>query len=165
VLLQGNGDGTFNRIGEFYVGPISRGAVVADFNGDGMSDIAVLNDDNNFNVDYVSFVTVMQNSTQPVSVSPLQWHFGSVAVGSDLMKTVILTNNQSTSLAIKSITLGGADPGDFGQTSNCGTKRKAGWDCTIKVTFTPTTTGVRTATLNIKDAAGTQVVQLRGTGR
>ena len=45
VLLQGNGDGTFNRIGEFYVGATSHAAVVADFNGDGTPDIAVLNDD------------------------------------------------------------------------------------------------------------------------
>jgi hypothetical protein len=42
---------------------------------------------------------------------------------------------------------------------------KGGWDCTITVTFTPTVTGARSATLNIKDAVGTQVVQLSGTGK
>ena len=80
-LLAGNGDGTLNRIGEFYVGPISRGAVVADFNGDGMPEIAVLNDNNNFAVDYISFVTVMQNSTHPVSVSPLSLNYGTTQCG------------------------------------------------------------------------------------
>src|ERR1035441_8536442 len=63
VLLQGNGNGTFNRIGEFYVGATSRDAVVADFNGDGMPDIAVLNDDDFAVANLISFVTVMPNST------------------------------------------------------------------------------------------------------
>ena len=59
--------------GIFYVGAVSAGAVVADFNGDGMPDIAVLNNDNlgAGNNSYSNFVTVMQNSSQPVSVSPL----------------------------------------------------------------------------------------------
>ena len=38
---------------------------------------------------------------------------------------------QSTSLAISGITLSGTDPGDFSEASNCGSSRKAGWDCTI----------------------------------
>src|SRR5208337_2176727 len=155
VSLQGNGDGTFNRIGEFYVGATSHAAVVADFNGDGTPDIAVLNDDDFGVGTYISFVTVMFNSTKPVSVSPLSVNYGSVTVGSYKLKTVILTNNQTTSLKIDSITLGGADPGDFSDTSNCGKSRKPGWECTIKVTFTPTTTGQRTATLNSKDSVGT----------
>jgi len=177
AVLEGNGDGTFTRLGEyylkqlnawmggFYVGSTSRGAVVADFNGDGTPDIAVLNADNYAIGDYVTFVTVMFNATQPVSVSPLNLNFGTVTVNSKKMKTVILTNNQTTSLKITSITLGGADPGDFSQTSNCGKALKAGFECTIKVTFTPTTTGQRTATLNIKDSVGTQTVQLSGTGQ
>ncbi len=92
-------------------------------------------------------------------------NYGSVTVGAKKAETVILTNDQKTSLAITSITLGGTDPGDFSEKSNCGTSRKAGWDCTITVTFTPTVTGARTATLNIKDAVGTQTVQLTGTGK
>jgi len=160
VLLEGNGDGTFNRIGDFYVGPTGRGAVVADFNGDGMPDIAVLNNNTAYVVDYVSFVTVMHNSTQPVSVSPLSLNFGSVAVGASKPLTVILTNDQSTSLTISSITVGGADPGDFSAKSNCGTRRLPGFDCTITLTATPTVAGARTATLSIVDAVGTQTVQL-----
>ncbi len=162
VVLQGNGDGTFNRIGAFYVGEVSAGAAIADFNGDGMPDIAVLNNDNYGagNSSWVNFVTVMQNSTQPVSVSPLNLNFGSVAVGSSKSLTIILTNNQSTSLVIDSIAISGANASDFTATSNCGTSRKAGWECTITVKFTAPVLGVQTATLSIKDSAGTQTVQL-----
>jgi FG-GAP-like repeat/Abnormal spindle-like microcephaly-assoc'd, ASPM-SPD-2-Hydin/FG-GAP repeat len=159
AMLEGNGDGTFNRIGEFYVGPTGRGAVVADFNGDGMPDIAVLNNNNLYTVDYVSFVTVMLNSTQPVSVSPLTLNFGSVAVGASKSLTVILTNNQSSTLTINSIAAA-SGTGDFTASSNCGTSRKAGWECTITVKFTPKALGAQTGTLTIKDSAGTQTVQL-----
>jgi hypothetical protein len=107
----------------------------------------------------------MFNSTQPVSVSPLKVNYASVTVGAKKAETVILTNNQKTSLAITSVTLGGTDPGDFSETNTCGTSRKAGWDCTITVDFKPTATGARSATLTIKDGAGTQTVQLAGTGK
>ena len=159
VLLQGNGDGTFNRVGEFYVGATSHAAVAADFNGDGTPDIAVLNDDDFADVTYISFVTVMQNSTQPVSVSPLSLNFGSVAVGASKSLTVILTNNQSTTLTINSITTA-SGTGDFTASSNCGTSRKAGWECTITVKLTPKALGAQTGTLTIKDSASTQTIQL-----
>jgi len=159
VLLQGNGDGTFNRLGEFYVGATSRAAVVADFNGDGMPDIAVLNDDDFGVVTNISFVTVMQNSTQPVSVSPLSLNFGSVKVGTNKSLTAVLTNDQSSTLTINSVTTA-SGTGEFTATQNCGTSRKSGWECTITVKFTPKALGAQTGTLTIQDSAGTQTVQL-----
>ena len=159
ALLQGNGNGTFTPTEFYYTGTGAVGAAVADFNGDGMLDVALLNKGNS------TFVSLLLNSTQPVSISPLNLNFGSVTVGSKKPETVILTNNQKTSLSITSYTLGGTDPGDFTEKSTCGTSRKPGWDCTITVTFTPTATGARSATLSIKDAAGTQTVQLSGTGK
>jgi hypothetical protein len=161
AILQGNGDGTFTSSLSFYTGRSTTSAVVADFNGDGMPDIALVET----GLFVPDFLSVMFNSTQPVSVSPLKLNYGSVTVGAKKPETVILTNNQKTSLAITSVTVSGTDPGDFAAKSACGTSRKAGWDCTITVTFTPTVTGVRTATLSIKDAVGTQTVTLTGTGK
>jgi len=158
AVLQGNGDGTFTSAQFLYSGRSTSSAVVADFNGDGMPDVALVDTT-------PDFVSVMLNSTQPVSISPLNVNYGALTVGAKKASTVVLTNDQKTTLAISSVTVGGTDPGDFTAKSACGTSRKAGWDCTITVTFTPTVTGARTATLNIKDAAGTQTVQLNGTGK
>src|SRR5260370_41682865 len=71
----------------------------------------------------------------------------------------------NTTLVITTVTRSGTAPGDFRETSNCGSSRKAGWDCTITATFKPTATGARTATLNNKDVVGTQMEQLSGTGK
>jgi len=156
AVLQGKGDGTFTNLQGYYNGRGAVSAAIADFNGDGMPDVALVNTGS-----FVpSFVSIMFNSTQPVSVSPLLVNYGSVAVGASKTETIILTNNQSTPLAITSITLGGTDPGDFKETNNCGTSRLPGHDCTITVTAKPTVFGAQTATLTIKDGAGTQTVQL-----
>lgn len=180
-LLQGKGGGSFTPLAGydvpvqgggqewlgsgFYVGQASYGAAVADFNGDGTPDIAVLNNSSYYNVDYISFVTVMFNSTQAMSVSPLNVNFGTVSVGSHKAGTVNLTNNQTKPLTFTGYKWGGADPGDFRATSNCKSTMKAGWECTVNVTFTPAATGTRTATLSIHDSVGTQVIQLAGTGK
>ncbi len=161
LVLQGNGNGSFIALDTFYSGRAATSAAIADFNGDGTPDIALFNS-SLFNP---SFLTVMFNSSQPISISPLTVNYGSVTVASSKVQTVILTNNQKKSLGITSIALGGTNPGDFTETSNCSVGRKAGWDCTIGVTFTPTATGARTATLTVTDTVGTETVQLNGTGQ
>jgi len=159
AILQGNGNGSFTDNQLYYPGYSVVSLGVADFNGDGMPDVAALNASNG------NYVSILLNATQPVSVSSLNQNFGTVSLGSKKAATVVVTNDQSTSLAITSVTVGGTDPGDFPAKSACKSPLKAGWDCTITVTFTPTATGSRTATLNIKDSVGTQTVQLSGTGK
>ncbi len=161
VILQGKGDGTFITSPSYYAGEYAISAVSADFNGDGQPDVALVN----ATLFRPSFITVMFNSSQPVSISPLTVNYGAVTVATKKSATVVLTNNQKKSLTITSITVGGTDPGDFTETNNCSTGRKAGGTCTITVTFDPTVTGARTATLSVADAVGTQTVQLNGTGK
>ena len=76
-----------------------------------------------------------------------------------------VTNTGSAALVVTSVTIGGTNPGDFGQTTTCATVAP-GASCTISVTFRPTATGARTATLSIADnaAASPQTVALSGTG-
>ena len=80
--------------------------------------------------------------------------------------SVTLANVGNASLSISGIALGGTNPGDFGQTGNCGSTVLAEASCTINVTFTPTATGSRNASLAITDnASGSpHSVSLTGTG-
>jgi hypothetical protein len=168
TILQGNGDGTFNALTTpAYVGQNSVGAAVADFNGDGLLDIAVLDNNNYYsqNNDYATFVTVLSNSGLALSVSPLAVDYGKVKVGASKVETVVLTNNQTTAIAISGFSLGGADMGDFKQSNTCGTSLKAGWNCTVTVTFKPVGTGPRKATLLVSDSLGTAKVTLTGVGK
>ncbi len=168
LLLQGNGDGTFSAVAaENYPGGVNAGAAVADFNGDGRPDIAVLTNFNygQGNGEFVSYVSLLQNTSLPLSVSPLKETFGTIAVGKSKAETVVLTNDQTTSVSITGVKLGGADAGDFSEKSACASTLKAGWQCAITVTFKPAATGARTATLTLTDSTGTQAVQLSGTGQ
>jgi hypothetical protein len=167
-VFQGNGDGTFtSAVGLFNSGPTNVDAVVADFNNDGMPDIAVLNNNNigAGNSNFENFIVMLQNATQAVSVSPLNQSYGMVTAHTTKSATVVLTNDQSTSMSVTSFTITGTNASDFSETNNCGTSVKAGAYCTVTVKFTPAATGARTATLSIKDGVGTQTVALSGTGK
>ena len=102
-----------------------------------------------------------------VSLSATTLTFGSQLVGtSSPAQTVTLTNNGNSALGISSLVVAGANPGDFPETTTCGSSVAAGVSCTISVTFTPTTSGSRTASVSITDnASGSpQTVGLAGTG-
>src|SRR5260370_3877847 len=60
----------------------------------------------------------------------------------------------------------GASPGDFMQSNSCGPSVAAGASCMLTVTFKPTATGTRAATLNIPDNAldSPQQLSLSGDG-
>jgi len=164
VVYTGKGDGTFTLDnGSWLAGGLgASGLVLADFNNDGMIDMGVAG---TAGWTTQEWVTVLQNKTGPVSVSPLNANAGFVKVGSSKPETVILTNDQALSMGVTSLTLGGTDPGDYSAKSNCGTSLLPSAYCTITVTFKPTVVGgARTATLSIKDAVGTQTVSLTGTG-
>jgi hypothetical protein len=72
----------------------------------------------------------------------------------------------NAALSIKSITITGADAGDFAQSNNCGNSVAPRANCTISVTFTPSASGIRTGTLTITDnaAGGSQALSLTGIG-
>jgi HYDIN/CFA65/VesB-like, Ig-like domain/Right handed beta helix region len=103
-------------------------------------------------------------SPMPVaSVSPTNSGFGNQDVGTtSAARAVTLANTGAAALSITGISASG----DFAQTSNCPASLAAGSNCTIQVTFTPTTTGPRVGALTVADnAAGSpQTVSLTGTG-
>jgi hypothetical protein len=102
-----------------------------------------------------------------VSLSTSSLSFGSQPLGTtSAPKNFTLTNTGSSPLSITGIGITGSNPGDFAQTNDCGTSVATGASCTFTVTFTPTASGNRSATLNITDNAGgsPQHVSLAGTG-
>ena len=102
-----------------------------------------------------------------VTLSPSTVDFGSEAIDTTSTPVpVILNNGQTTAITINNIFGSGANPGDFKQTNDCGSTLAAGSSCTINVSFAPTATGTRSATLNVSDSAANspQTVSLTGTG-
>jgi hypothetical protein len=100
---------------------------------------------------------------QTVTLSPTSLSFGSGQIGiTSPAQTITLTNSQSVTLNISSI----STTGDFAQTNNCGSSVAANASCNIQVTFTPTTTGTRPGTLTVSDDASSspQTASLTGTG-
>jgi hypothetical protein len=77
---------------------------------------------------------------------------------------VTLVNTGNASLNISGISIAGANSSDFTQNNTCGSSLPAGGSCKVKVTFTPTAGGSRTANLNISDTApgSPQSVRLSG---
>jgi hypothetical protein len=105
-----------------------------------------------------------------VSVTPALIAFGTQPINTTSAPQPVLVLNAGTvPVLISSITMGGPNPLRFGQTNNCpiGGALPAGGSCTIDVTFTPNRPLARTATLTIRDNAGTgtQRVTLTGTGQ
>ena len=102
----------------------------------------------------------------PTSVlSPTALAFGSVNVGtSTSSKSATLSNPSKQPLSVASISITGANGGDFVQTNTCGTSVAAGANCTIDVTFTPTAAGARSAKIVVSDSVATHSVDLTGTG-
>jgi hypothetical protein len=101
------------------------------------------------------------------SVSVTSVSFGYVPVGTtSAAHTVILQNTGTAPFIINSLTITGTYASSFAQTDNCGTTVAVGANCTISLTFTPKTTGLRIATLSISDSAwnGHKNVCLSGTG-
>jgi Ca2+-binding RTX toxin-like protein len=82
-------------------------------------------------------------------------------------RLVTLSNTGTAPLVVSAVTLTGADANQFAATAAAGCASIApGGSCTVSVTFTPTTTGAKTAPLSIThNAAGSPgSVSLTGTG-
>jgi hypothetical protein len=103
-----------------------------------------------------------------VAFSPTSLSFGNQTVGiGSSPQVVALTNSGNLPLTITSIQITGADSSDFGQTNNCPSSLPPYSTCKVSVTFTPITTGNRSAAVSVADNApgSPQSVPLSGTGQ
>lgn len=80
--------------------------------------------------------------------------------------SIVITNTGGGILDITALTKAGSNPGDFAFTNaSLPISVQPGATTTINVTFTPSATGARSATLNIvNNATGSSAIQLSGTG-
>jgi len=102
-----------------------------------------------------------------VQLAPASLNFGNQQVGtSSARKLITLTNKGTVALSISGILITGTNATDFVQVNNCGTSVAAGASCLIGVTFTPTATGARSASVSVSDNGGgsPQTVPVSGTG-
>jgi FG-GAP-like repeat/FG-GAP repeat len=132
------------------------------------NEIAFLNVFGSFSPGNGQQAVKLTGSATAVSVTPTALTFAAQTVGTTSpAKTVTFFNAGSTALSISSITVQGTNFKDFAQNNNCGTSVAGGASCTINVTFSPTATGSRTASLLIgdQDPTGPQTVNLTGTGQ
>ena len=102
-----------------------------------------------------------------VKITPGAIKFGKVKVNSSASKKVTFSNVGASAVQISDISIAGADPADFSEVNTCGGSVAGKSKCTITVTFTPSATGARAATLQITDDGGAspQSVALTGTGK
>jgi hypothetical protein len=83
-------------------------------------------------------------------------------------QSVTVTNTGTGNLTISTVTIGGANAGDFAKSADTctGATVTPGSACTVRVTFTPAATASYSASLNFTDNASNspQAVSLSGTG-
>jgi hypothetical protein len=101
---------------------------------------------------FISKVSILEG----IALNPAGLVFPTQSIGTpSAPQTVTLTNGDNTQ-TISSITITGADAGDFSETNNCPITPSTlapGAQCTITVIFTPTATGIRKASVTIVDTA------------
>ncbi len=98
------------------------------------------------------------------ALSPASLTFASTKVGStSAAQTVTLSNPGTAALTITSISMTGTNAADYPLTKTCGTSLAVGASCTISVSFKPTATGTRTATVSAATSAGTVTDAVSGT--
>jgi hypothetical protein len=137
--------GTGARSGQLTIyGDIAGGQATVSLNGTGTAAAAIA-----LTPLTLSFLATIVNQTAP-------------------SQNIAVSNTGGTSATLSSPTLSGAS--DFAVFANtCGATLAADTGCTLSITFTPTTSGARSATLSITDNAGTsaaatQVASLSGVG-
>ena len=84
------------------------------------------------------------------AIAPASLTFAAQGLNStSAAQTATLTNNGTTALTVTSITATGTNASDFGVTTSCGASLAAAGSCTISVTFTPSASGARAASVSV----------------
>lgn len=116
---------------------------------------------------YTSQILIRTGEQEPATslgVTTERVDFGTPIVGtSSQTETITLSNTGSQTVTISSIALGGSHAQDFTMQHTCGEVLNVDEQCTIAVSFAPSQSGARTATLSIVPTDGdTLTIALSG---
>jgi hypothetical protein len=101
-----------------------------------------------------------------LDTTPGNISFGTQAIGTTTsFQDITLTNIGGAVLAINAVSIIGVNSSDFNQSHNCVTSLDPGASCIVRVAFSPTALGIRTAAVSVEDgAAGSpHLIGLTGT--
>jgi hypothetical protein len=130
-------------------------------------------------IDYAASLTVTDNAgNSPQSatltgngaqivLTPSFLNFPFTSVGATSAAQVITVSNQgTTSIALNGVSLGGANPSSFAETTTCGSSLAAGASCPVSVTYTTGSSPSYTATVAVADSlsGSPQTATLQGLG-
>ncbi|MFC1569037.1 choice-of-anchor D domain-containing protein [bacterium] len=105
--------------------------------------------ENDFTPEIVSIRPSTIEKTSDISVDPSSWDYGSIVVGSHADKVFVIRNEGILNLNITSMTKSGA-VADYVAISGCCTATLApGAVHQVVIRFTPSSSGIKTATINI----------------
>lgn len=161
-IALGNGNGTFQSSITNPTGGGPCSLVAADFDRDGQPDLASGNCG-------AGTISILEQEPQ-LTLSTSSANLGYEALGGTSQAVqVTLSNTGSAPLSLTSFTLGGDDPGDFGMSNNCGNLPVTlvpGSSCTVSITFAPTVTGARDASISIgnNSAVNPTILSVNGVG-
>ena len=101
-------------------------------------------------------IVALAGTGTAIRLTPSSLTLGTVAVGnSSLPQTITVTNVSGATVTFTSIGVAGLNPADFRISSNtCGATLAGGASCNVGITFKPTATGTRKATLKLLDDGG-----------
>ncbi|MBA3914120.1 MAG: VCBS repeat-containing protein [Acidobacteriales bacterium] len=158
-VFLGNGDGTFQPAVMHAAGVEDWWAAVADFNQDGLPDVAI--------ADNLTDAGIALINTGVVSFSPSS----TILFPTQLVKTtgipqiVTLSNTSASSLSITSISVQG-NQFQLGSGTTCGSSVPGNGSCQIAVNFMPQAKGLKSGLLVVRDSASTkpQNIPLSGSG-
>jgi hypothetical protein len=114
-------------------------------------------------------VSLSGTGNPQIKLTPATVKFGTVAVGTtSLTKIATFKNLLKNSISLSGISITGTNSGDFAiSTTTCGGTVAAKSSCTITLTFSPSATGARNATLKVSSSALPSPITsaLTGTGK
>jgi hypothetical protein len=160
TVLLGNGDGTFQMPAVYFFASSqssSSSFVAYDVNGDGYPDV----------VTGSSAVLFNRPPAAEAWVSPGAVYFGIQGLRTRLPENVTYLNIGLDEMTIRGMQLSGPQASDFSFMNHCESAVAPGGRCFITVVFSPSASGMRTATLTITDSGSgsPHLVQLSGIGQ